>query len=605
VTHKPYKKDLFLPVTKKESEAMGWHDLDVVLFSGDAYVDHPSFGNALIGRFLESLGLRVAIVPQPNWKDDLRDFKKFGKPNMFFAITAGNMDSMINHYTAQKRKRSNDAYTPGGRPGYRPDYATIVYSHILKKLFPDVPLIIGGIEASMRRFTHYDYWSDALKPSILIDSKADYLVYGMAESSLEAIVNCFKNKESEKLKTVPQLAYIINNDGNSKLPKTYIELPSYQSCVKDKKTFAASFVLTEKEFSKKHPEAIIQKHYDKTLIVNPPYPPINTEALDKLYELPFTRKPHFKYSTKESIPAFEMIKNSVTIHRGCFGGCSFCTLAAHQSKFISSRSETSILRELQLISSDEDFKGHISDLGGPSANMYRMGGTDQDLCNKCVRPSCIFPDICKNLNTSHQPLSELYKKATLIEGIKKITIGSGIRYDLLLDKDKHAHNTEYINLLLNKHVSGRLKVAPEHTSEEVLELMRKPSFKKFMAFSEIFHKNNLKHNLKNQLIPYFISAHPGTTFNDMAELAVICKKNKLISEQVQDFTPTPMTLASVMYHTGLNPYTGKNIFVPKSLQEKETQKKFFFYYKKEYADDLKRVIKSIHRGDVLRYLFGT
>ena len=598
--------EYFLPTSKKEIEKLGWDSLDVILFSGDAYVDHPAFGNAIIGRYLQSLGLKVAIIPQPNWRDDLRDFKKLGVPNYFFAVTAGNMDSMINHYTPQKRLRSDDAYTAGGKAGQRPDYPTIVYSKILKTLYSQTPVIIGGIEASLRRLTHYDYWQDTLKPSILYESQADFLVYGMAEQPLKAIVENFQKGENlNSIKKINQVAYLHNNDHSLDFKAGFVELYSHQKCLKDKALFADSFALTENEFNKTLPLTIIQKVFDKTVVVNPPFEPIAEKELDSIYELPFLRKPHFKY--KEKITAYEMIKDSVTIHRGCFGGCSFCTLAAHQSKFISSRSEKSVIEELERIVQTDDFKGHITDLGGPSANMYKMTAFDKLICDKCKRPSCIFPAICKNINNNHQPLIALYKKAAEIKGIKKITIGSGVRYDLFIS-DNHEEVrkkgfNEYLKLLLSKHVSGRLKVAPEHTSDEVLKIMRKPSFSKFITFKGMFDRINEQLNLNQQLNPYFISAHPGVTYTNMAELAMMAKQMRLITEQVQDFTPTPMTLSSVIYYTGLNPYTKEKIYTAKSLPEKEMQKKFFFYFKPENQEVLKNTLLKIRRGDLILKLF--
>ena len=599
--------EIFLPTSKKEIEKLGWETLDVILFSGDAYVDHPAFGNAIIGRYLQSLGLKVAIVPQPNWRDDLRDFKKLGQPKYFFAVTAGNMDSMINHYTAQKRLRSDDAYTAGDKAGQRPDYPTIVYTKILKSLYPQTPVIIGGIEASLRRLTHYDYWQDTLKPSILFESQADLLVYGMAEQPLKAIVASFqRGDKKDSLKTINQVAYLLNNDSKVEFKDNYVELPSHQKCLKEKAMFGESFVLTENEINKANPAIIVQKVYDKTVVVNPPFAPITEEALDSIYELPFIRKPHFRY--KEKIPAYEMIKDSVTIHRGCFGGCSFCTLAAHQSKFISSRSEKSIIKEIEKIAQKDDFKGHITDMGGPSANMYMMNTINEILCEKCSRPSCVFPALCKNINNSHQPLNTLYKRASRIKGVNKITIGSGVRYDLFITENKEEAEekgfNEYMRLLLSNHVSGRLKVAPEHTSEDVLKIMRKPSFKKFVTFKNMFDGLNNKMNLNLQLIPYFISGHPGTGYSEMAELAVLARQMKIHTEQVQDFTPTPMTLSSVIYYTGVNPYTKEKIYSAKNLSDKELQKKFFFYHIKENKEIIKNILLKIRRGDLILKLYS-
>ena len=513
---------------------------------------------------------------------------------------------MINHYTPQKRLRSDDAYTSGGKAGQRPDYPTIVYSKILKSLYPKTPVIIGGIEASLRRLTHYDYWQDILKPSILYESQADFLVYGMAESALKAIVESFqKGKNTDAIKLINQIAYLHNNDKKIEFKQNHIELPSHQKCLKDKASFAASFVLTENEFSKTQAAPMVQNVYDKTIIVNPPFPPLSESEIDSIYALPFTRKPHFRY--KEKIPAYEMIKDSVTIHRGCFGGCSFCTLAAHQSKFISSRSEKSIIDELEKIAQKDDFKGHISDLGGPSANMYKMNAVNKLLCDKCNRPSCLFPFICKNINNSHKPLNSLYKKASEIKGINKITIGSGIRYDLFLTENKEEAEkkgfNEYLKLLLSEHVSGRLKVAPEHTSDEVLKIMRKPSFMNFITFKNMFDGLNNKLGLNLQLIPYFISGHPGTGYNEMAELAVLAKQMKIHTEQVQDFTPTPLTLSSVIYYSGINPYTKEKIYSAKNLSEKELQKNFFFFNIKENKEVIKNALLKIRRGDLIMKLY--
>lgn len=594
----------FLPTSRKELERLGWDYVDVIIFSGDAYVDHPAFGNALIGRLLESLGLRVAIVPQPNWRDDLRDFSKLGKPRLFFAISAGNMDSMVNHYTPQKRLRSDDAYTAGGKAGFRPDYATVVYTKIVKKLFPDVPVVIGGIEASLRRLTHYDYWQDALKPSVLYESGADVLVYGMAEKPLKAIVDFYQNGTGRQLNEIPQIAYIeaLNNLD----AKAFTELPSHESCVASKKTFARSFVMAEKEFNSVEAACIMQRVANIAIVINPPYPTLSTQELDSIYRLPFLRRPHFRY--KEPVPAFDMIKNSITIHRGCFGGCSFCTLAAHQGKFISSRSEKSVLDEVKQLVESDGFNGHITDLGGPSANMYMMQPFIPEKCRVCKRPSCIFPAVCSNLNNNHKPITNLYRKAADIKGVKLVTIGSGIRYDLFTaSSDAETREKgfdDYFKQLLAHHVSGRLKVAPEHFSDNVLKIMRKPPLSNFLTFKKRFTLYNKQLNLKLQLIPYLISGHPGTSLADMAETAAIARKEDLITEQVQDFTPTPMTLSSVIFYTGMNPHSGETVFVTRNLKDKELQKQFFFYRKKEYRDTIINVLRRIGRNDLVIKLYG-
>ena len=577
----------WLPTTKKEVEKHGWDELDVIIFSGDAYVDHPSFGHAVIARIIENEGFRVAIVPQSNWKDDLRDFKKLGKPRLFFGVTAGCMDSMVNHYTANKRLRSNDAYTPGGKAGFRPDYATVVYSKILKKLYPDVPVIIGGVEASLRRVTHYDYWSDKLKPSILYESDADILVYGMGEMAIKQILHLLdKNIPVSSLNTIPQTTFLLSEKiiiPKNKNRETF-ELASHEDCLKDKKIFATNFKIIEQESNKIHPKRLIQKTGKQTLVINPPFPVMTEKEIDASFDLPFTRLPHPKYKKRGVIPAYEMIRHSVNLHRGCFGGCSFCTISAHQGKFVTSRSEKSILNEVDKITRMPDFKGYISDLGGPTANMYKMKGYDISICEKCKRPSCIFPDVCKNLNTNHKPLIDIYRKVASFPKVKKAFISSGVRYDILVGKSEQDNRKnsydEYIKQLIVHHVSGRLKVAPEHTSDKVLKQMRKTSFKYFYEFKKIFDRINQKNKLNQQLVPYFISSHPACMLEDMAELASETKKLGFKLEQVQDFTPTPMTLSTVIYYSGYDPYTLKPVYTAKTSKQKLEQQRFFFWYKK-------------------------
>jgi uncharacterized radical SAM protein YgiQ len=590
----------WLPITRDEMLARGWDEVDVVIVSGDAYVDHPAFGTAVIARVIENAGFTVAIVPQPNWQDDLRDFRKFGKPRLCFAVAAGNMDSMVNHYTAGKRLRSDDAYTPGGKAGFRPDYATVIYSQKLKEIYPDVPVIIGGIEASMRRLAHYDYWSDTLKPSILIDSGADILLYGMAEKGIVEVLNRLsENPEPSLLTDIPQTGFVVPEADSLVFEnkEKSILLPSYTACLKDKKAFGESFKHIEQESNKASAKVLIQHSGDKAVIINPPFPLMTSKELDAVYALPFTRLPHPKYKKRGTVPAYEMIRHSVTMHRGCFGGCAFCTLSAHQGKFISSRSEKSILKEVEAIANMPDFSGSVSDLGGPSANMYRMQGFDLDICEKCKRPSCIFPAICNNLNTDHKPLTALYKKAAAVKGIKKIYIGSGIRYDMLTarsaEDDKRFGLTEYTRNLVQHHVSGRLKVAPEHTSDQILKIMRKPSFKLFHQFKQTFDKLNQQEGLRQQIIPYFISSHPGSKLNDMAHLACETRDLGFQLEQVQDFTPTPLTLASAIYYSGIHPYTGEQIFTARSRQEKEDQRRFFFWYKPENRQWIKQTLSKM------------
>lgn len=597
----------FLPITRKEMEYLGWDYVDVILISGDAYVDHPSFAAAVIGRVLEREGLRVAILPQPNWRDDLRDFKKLGIPRLFFGVTAGNMDSMVNHYTAYKRLRSDDAYTAGNVAGFRPDYASVVYTQILKRLFPEVPVVLGGVEASMRRLSHYDYWSDTLKPSILVDSGADYLVYGMGERPIVAIAEAFQSENrDEQVRKIPQVAYFTKD--KSDLQSSDLLLNPYEAELKDKRTYAESFIRFERESNKVQQRRMVQPTRQGWVVVNPPFPPATTEEMDhfSLFDR-MKNAPHPKYKKRGDIPAFEMIKNSINIHRGCFGGCSFCAIAAHQGKQVVSRSESSVLAEVRDLVSRDYFKGHISDLGGPSANMYRMRGRDLTLCAECQRDSCIFPKKCKNLNANHFPLIELYRKCMKISGVRHITIGSGIRYDMLLTEDKREDlengYTEYLNQVTAHHVSGRLKVAPEHTDPSVLRRMRKPDFRNFELFLNRFVKANQQAGKNQQLIPYLISSFPGCTLENMAQLAVKCKENNLITDQVQDFTPTPMTFATALYYLGFDPYTGEKIPVAKSVDDKRNQHLFFFYKKPENREKVAALLTKIHRQDLKRKLF--
>lgn len=599
----------WLPITKKEIDRLGWDYVDVILFSGDAYIDHPSMGCAVIGRVLEAHGYRVAIVPQPNWQDDLRDFKKFGRPRLFFGVSAGAMDSMVNHYTAARRRRSDDAYTPNGRHGARPDYPTIVYSKILKTLFPDVPVVAGGIEASLRRLSHYDYWEDRLRPSILMDCRADLLVYGMGERSIVEIADSLAaGKSIGELTDVPQTAVVCSK---SEMPgetdDTNCILNSFEICLKDKVRQAENFKHIEIESNKWHGRTIWQQYGDRVVKINPMYPPMTENEIDASFDLPYTRLPHPKYNGK-TIPAYEMIRHSVNMHRGCFGGCAFCTISAHQGKFIASRSKASILSEVKQITQMPDFKGYISDLGGPSANMYRMHGRDLTKCRKCVRPSCLHPQPCSNLNNDHAALLDIYEAVDALPGVKKSFIGSGVRYDLAMarndDDAVNRRNRRYIQELIVNHVSGRLKVAPEHTSDEVLNCMRKPSFDLFRQFDKIFKEINEKYNLRQQLIPYFISSHPACRETDMAELAVQTKRMNFRLEQVQDFTPTPMTVSSEIYYSGVHPYTLKKVYTARSADEKQNQRKYFFWYKPECINDIRRSLTRLHRQDLINELFG-
>ena len=605
-----YNIQQWLPTTKKEVEQRGWKSIDVILFTGDAYVDHPSFGGAVIGRLLESLGLNVAIVPQPNWQDDLRDFKKLGKPNLFFGISPGCMDSMVNHYTAAKRRRSDDAYTPGNRSGARPDMPTIVYTKILKELFPDTPVIIGGIEASLRRFTHYDYWKDSLRPSILIESQADMLVYGMGKKPLSEICRMLQRGiPFHNLTNIPQTSVIRRKNEKYATNKKWqtITLASHEECLSDKRKYAINFRYIEEESNSIHAAKLVQPIGDELIIVNPPYPPMTTAEIDAIYDLPFTRLPHPKYRGKE-IPAYNMIRHSITMHRGCFGGCAFCTISAHQGKFISSRSEASILREVQHICDMPDFRGTITDLGGPSANMYMIKGKDHHICERCKRPSCLHPIVCKNLNTDHSHLLHLYDQVRRDTRVKHCFVGSGIRYDLSMyrtgNKEVDAINREYLETVIRHHVSGRFKVAPEHSSDKVLHLMRKPSFKLFRELTVRFNAMKNKEHLKQQIIPYFISSHPGCSLEDMADLAINTKELDFKLEQVQDFTPTPMTLATDMYYSGFHPYSLRKIQSAKTETEKKRQNIFFFWYKREFKNEIIGILSKLKRTDLVKRLYS-
>ncbi len=600
----------WLPTSAKEVKARGWDYLDVILFSGDAYVDHPSFGAAVIGRLMESLGLKVALVPQPNWQDDLRDFKKLGTPRLFFGVSAGSMDSMVNHYTAAKRKRSDDAYTPGGRSGARPDMPTIVYTRILKQLYPETPVIIGGIEASLRRITHYDYWKDELRPSILAESQADLLIYGMGEKPMTDICKMLqKGIPFRSLTNIPQTVVLRNQGESIATHKKWntIQLHSHEACLADKKKHAENFRHIEEESNSIEAAKLIQYTGKQQIIVNPPYPPLTTQELDTIYALPFTRLPHPRYKGKE-IPAYNMIRHSVTIHRGCFGGCAFCTISAHQGKFIVSRSEQSILQELDNIARMPDFNGTISDLGGPSANMYNMKGKNPEICRQCKRASCAYPSVCKNLNTDHSALLHLYEAVRKHPAIKHCFIGSGIRYDLCLNdsgnKPVNQINRQYLETVIKYHVSGRFKVAPEHSSGQVLQLMRKPSFQLFYQLKKIFDEINRKYQLNQQIIPYFISSHPGCKPENMAELAITTKKLNFHLEQVQDFTPTPMTVATTIYYSGYHPYSLNKVKTAKTPEEKKGQNIFFFWYKKEYKQAIRNTLKKLGRIDLIKQLYG-
>ncbi len=610
MTSEPHRLSDWLPTTKKEMQLRGWDEADVILFSGDAYVDHPSFGAAVIGRTLEAAGWRVAIVPQPDWHGDFRDFKKLGRPRLFFGIAPGCMDSMVNKYTANRRLRSEDAYSPDGRHDCRPEYPTIVYTQILKRLYPNVPVVLGGIEASMRRLTHYDYWQDRLRRCILYDSGADLIIYGMGERPIIRLCDELSSGRSiSDIQDLPQTVYIATEDRiEGGVGPDDIVLHSHEECLESKKAEAENYRHIEEESNKMSARRLIQQTGKYFTVVNPPYPPMTTAETDAAFDLPYTRLPHPKYKGKR-IPAYEMIKHSINIHRGCFGGCAFCTISAHQGKFIASRSKESILREVKEVMRLDDFKGYLSDLGGPSANMYGMGGKNKQICAKCKRPSCIHPQICPNLDTDPGKLLDIYHAVDSLPGMKKSFIGSGVRYDLLLhrsgDTETDRNTQEYTRELICRHVSGRLKVAPEHTSDHVLHLMRKPPFSQFEQFKRIFDRINRESGLRQQIIPYFISSHPGCSESDMAELALITKRLDFQLEQIQDFTPTPMTISTEMWYTGYDPYTMEPVFSAKSQQEKLAQRMFFFWYKPEERAHIERELRRIGRADLIKDIIGS
>ncbi len=626
------KQSDWLPTTRREMDLRGWDCADVIIFSGDAYVDHPSFGAAVIGRLLESEGYRVCIVPQPDWHGDYRDFRKLGRPRLFFGVSPGCMDSMVNKYTAARRLRSEDAYSPNGRHDLRPEYPTIVYTRIIKELFPDAPVILGGIEASLRRLMHYDYWQDRFRPSVLVESGADMITYGMGEQPtlevarrlLEAVESsdatlgydengtsfctCDTLHQSIRHVEIPQTVCAYSkNDIPHGIREDDIVLHSYAESLANPRLHAENFRHIEEESNRIHAQRLLQETDGQWVVVTPPYEPPTQAELDRSYDLPYTRMPHPKYRGKR-IPAYEMIRHSLCMHRGCFGGCAFCTISAHQGKFIVSRSKESILREAEKITQMPDFKGYISDLGGPSANMYMMGGKNRKACEACRRPSCIHPNVCPNLNVDHRPLLEIYRAVDALPAVKRSFIGSGVRYDLLLHDTGNPvlneSSRQYTEELITRHVSGRLKVAPEHTSDHVLNVMRKPSFALFHRFKSIFDDICRRHRLRQQIIPYFISSHPGCTEADMAELACETKRLDFHLEQVQDFTPTPMTLATTCWATGYHPYTGERIFSARTPQEKQAQRMYFFWYKPEERRKIFQRLKQLGRHDLIKILFN-
>lgn len=568
-------------------DLLGWDYVDIILFTGDAYVDHPSFGTAVISRILEREGYRVAVVPQPNWRDDLRDFKKLGKPRLFFGVNSGAMDSMVNHYTAAKRLRSNDAYTPNGAASMRPDYAVKAYSNILKELYPDIPIVIGGIEASLRRLTHYDYWQDTLLPSVLVESKADYLIYGMGERAVTELARHLKRYPNAAKREEAERELVLSGGGLRQIAVFRTDVPdenpgrvvmhSFEKCLQDKKAFVENFNTIELEANRWEGKQLVEPYKGGYVYVNSPFPPPSQEELDSYYALPYTKLSHPRYKGKH-IPAYEMIKFSVNTHRGCFGGCSFCTIAAHQGKQIQSRSEESILEEIRQVVLLPGFAGTISDVGGPTANMYGMCGNDPEICGKCFRKSCLYPKMCNNLNHSHRRLLKLYERISAVKGVKHSYVGSGIRYDLFLNEKGFIDSSSrpYLTELIVNHTSGRLKVAPEHTEPKVLEQMCKPPFALFERLYREFDKIVRERGVNYQLVPYFISSHPGCRMKEMELLSKHPVLKRVFMEQVQDFTPTPMTRSSAVYYSGMDIRSFQPVPVEKNPEKKKQQKSYFF-----------------------------
>ena len=585
----------FLPMSKEEMEKLGWDSCDIILVTGDAYVDHPSFGMAVIGRLLESQGFRVGIIAQPDWQK-ADDFKKLGKPNLFFGVTSGNMDSMINRYTADKKLRSDDSYTPDNDGGKRPDRATIVYAQRCREAFAATPVVLGGIEASLRRIAHYDYWSDNVRRSILVDSKADVLVYGNAERAIIEIAHLIANKKPfDEMNNIRGTAVITKSIDNI---NNFVLLPSFEDVKNSKLLYAKASRLTHLESNPYNAKTLVQKHNDKYVVINPPPIPLETEELDYVFALPYARSPHPSYGDAK-IPAWEMIKFSINIMRGCFGGCAFCSITAHEGRIIQNRSETSILNEIEDIKNKtKGWTGIISDLGGPSANMYRLYCKNQEAQKLCRRSSCIYPDICKNLNTDHSHLINLYRKARNIKGVKRIFVASGIRYDLAVK------SPAYVEELVTHHVGGYLKIAPEHTEQRPLSLMLKPGIAQYDRFKQMFEHFAKKAGKEYYLIPYFIAAHPGTTDEDMLNLALWLKKHNFRLEQVQNFIPSPMSLSSTMYYSGYNPNqpikaNGTLIFSAKGLKQRRLHKAFLRYYDPANWGIIRDALKQMGRCDLI------
>ncbi len=578
-----------LPMTVEEMRGRGWDGVDVVIVTGDAYVDHPSFAMAILGRVLEAGGFRVGIVAQPDWRS-CKDWRRFGRPRLFFAISAGNMDSMINHTTASRKVRNRDAYSPGGKIGRRPDRATLAYCQRAREAYKGVPVVAGGVEASLRRLAHYDYWSDKVRRSILLDCKADLLGFGMGEETILAIARRLDGGESAKdLRGMRGLAYTLG--ASEVLPADALEIPSYEEVRDDKFAFAEATKIAHNETNPYNARRLAQRHGRQTVVCNPPRFPLTGEAMDRIYGLPYTRRPHPRY--REAIPAYEMIKDSITIMRGCFGGCTFCSITAHQGRIVQSRSRESVLGEMKKMAVDADFKGVVSDIGGPTANMYQMVCSKPEVEAICRRQSCVHPKICKLLRTDHQPLIDLMESARKVRGIKRIMVASGIRMDLA------RRSRRYMRDLVRHHVGGHLKVAPEHSDPGVLARMRKPGTEDFEKFAELFERESIKAGKKQVLIPYFIAGHPGSDLHAMIDLALFLKRNGYQPDQVQDFIPAPFDVATAMYHTGLDPFTKKPVAVAKGLRDRKLQRALMRFFAPENYFDVRKALIQAGRRDLM------
>jgi uncharacterized radical SAM protein YgiQ len=588
----------FLPTTRAEMEARGWDELDILIVNGDAYVDHPAFGGALIGRFLEARGFRVGMIAQPDWRDTT-DLLRMGVPRLMVGITAGNLDSMLNKLTAQKKVRSEDQYSPGGRTGMRPNRATIVYGNLCRRAFPGVPLVIGGIEASLRRIAHYDYWSDQVRRSVLLDAKADLMIFGMGERPVWEVARRLREGEDIKsIRDVRGTAFVMKKGEWENIEasefvtdgKTVI-LPSYEVVTQDKEAFAEMSRAFQFETNPGNARPLLQPHGVEAVYFNPPAFPLETKDMDALYDLPFARVPHYTYT--ESIPAYETVKHSIVTMRGCFGGCTFCSITEHEGRIIQSRSAESILREVRALRRMDDFRGTITDLGGPTANMYQMKCKDEAIESACRRMSCVFPDVCENLNTDHGPLLQIMKAVREEEGVSKVFIASGVRYDLA------ERSPEFVRELAQHHTGGQLSVAPEHNKKDVLDRMKKPGIQSYERFVEQFRCASESAGKEQHLVPYFISGHPGSTLREMVDLAVYLKQNGMRPRQVQDFIPTPMSMAACMYYTGLDPFTRKPVYTAKDLHEKRLQKALLLYWDPTHHDDVREALIKAGRGDLI------